>query len=576
MYPGLIDSKPLNVSYSLMQKKRCSAIPLDREEMFLILILSLLDKNLFKSTLWPWRYSGMRYSPSVLPHRSLVESILVLQWPGALGDICMAVPFLSILRQLFPSAKIHVLTQQPYDRIYRVSGDVDLIIENPLDKHINMLMGGDSPSLSEVYADSKRLIAHLNENAYDLLINLQVVPVSAALSKLIGARFKIGMTLTDDGLPLLTGNTWVTYLFGVSANLFRSFNYFHRTDIFKFLIDPYQNLVPRPQITLTVSAMRNAQSFFDSNNIRDDDIVVGLIPLAGTPIRVWRHYGEVIRRASSRHNIKFIVFGTSSEEQQIRNMIVDAPNTVFATRLSIEELMAALIGCDLIISNDTGPMHLASLLKRPILAIFGPTSVYEVGPWGTSFTALQSPQCASCYCQQCMNPQDYCMDVIDVDSVLNELYRMLGLGQFFSPNPNKISRITDSTPSGSDEAAIKSFIFKYLSEKHCILGASIDNPPDFELEGKEILNSAFKLASLVKQGISLLHSPYLNYHQLRPIHHALLNQDNPLRLIVTINELITMDQRHGHFSNRDRLLAFYKSVEADLNLLFNSKSTKCP
>jgi heptosyltransferase II len=412
---------PFQETVAHIHAKRRSFQELTGNEFTFLLADCILDKGFFSGPNWNWRFGGVRYVPQGLPPNA-PERILVLQWPGNLGDVCMSGPFFSVLRQKYPESEISFLSGRVGAEIFLGNPDIDLLLENPLERHADRVLQGRSVDPRALLKDTASLADTLREAEYDLVINLQVLPMSAALARLATSdptTCTIGMTLTRDGMPVIQGNPWAAYLFGVSASLLRNGNSLHRTEIFRLLIDGDGSIVPRPSLHLHPAAVERVQRLLDSEGVVDQETLIGLNPMAGTPIRQWRHYAELAGGIRERLHARLIVFGSRSEEPEIDRIFQGAGHGILkATRLDLQELMAAVSACDLFITNDTGPMHLASLLGRKTLALFGPTSFREVGPWQTEFHVLQSALCRECYRQTCARPENDCMGMIPIELVL--------------------------------------------------------------------------------------------------------------------------------------------------------------
>jgi heptosyltransferase-2 len=94
-------------------------------------------------------------------------------------------------------------------------------------------------------------------------------------------------------------------------------------------------------------------------------------------------------------------------------------------KTSLEELMHTLCGMSVLLTNDTGTMHLADFLGVPLVAIFGSTEPSLTGPRGPASTALRHQvECSPCFLREC--PLDFrCMKEIKTDDVVSALLRCL-------------------------------------------------------------------------------------------------------------------------------------------------------
>lgn len=98
---------------------------------------------------------------------------------------------------------------------------------------------------------------------------------------------------------------------------------------------------------------------------------------------------------------------------------LDVPCLDLAGRTDIPELMGLIANADLVLSNDSGPMHIAAALQRPLVAIFGATRHEITGPVSPRAQVMRVPgiPCAPCMQRECTKPGHYCMDAIDADEV---------------------------------------------------------------------------------------------------------------------------------------------------------------
>lgn len=116
-----------------------------------------------------------------------------------------------------------------------------------------------------------------------------------------------------------------------------------------------------------------------------------------------------------------------SAEALARAMGGGAVNRVGA--LSLVELGSVLSGMDLVIGNDTGPLHMAAALGVPVLGLYGPTNPARTGPFGPGHRVLMPTDCvkAPCYRRHCPMSDRFCLATIQPETVRDEALAMLGL-----------------------------------------------------------------------------------------------------------------------------------------------------
>jgi heptosyltransferase-1 len=92
-------------------------------------------------------------------------------------------------------------------------------------------------------------------------------------------------------------------------------------------------------------------------------------------------------------------------------------------RLSLRELVYVIRNSEVVITVDTGPMHIASVLDKPIVALFGPTTSNRTGPWSTIYRVVKVDlPCRPCFKKICEDT--LCMKKISPEMVLNALEEM--------------------------------------------------------------------------------------------------------------------------------------------------------
>ena len=156
---------------------------------------------------------------------------------------------------------------------------------------------------------------------------------------------------------------------------------------------------------------------------------IGLCPGAEYgPAKRWplERYRAVMEKISSNHNLTWVIVGTAKEASLGEQLAKDFPGNVenLCGKTTLPELIAELKQCHLLLTNDTGTMHLGDLLGIPVVAIFGSTEPSLTGPVGETTPPhrilRRKVECSPCYLRTC--PIDFrCMNEITVDRVVGAI-----------------------------------------------------------------------------------------------------------------------------------------------------------
>ena len=190
---------------------------------------------------------------------------------------------------------------------------------------------------------------------------------------------------------------------------------------------------PSPSIEIGVreADRMSAAAMLQATGVREGQIIVGINPGA--------YYGEAKRWFPERYaavgdwiadayGARILLFGSQSDLRTTQEVAsrMKHPAVLLAGRTTLGELMALIRKCNLLITNDSGPMHLAAALDVPQLAIFGSTSEIVTGPLSSRAMVIKHPvPCNPCFLRKC--PTDFrCMTGISVERVIAAAREMMG------------------------------------------------------------------------------------------------------------------------------------------------------
>jgi heptosyltransferase-1 len=296
------------------------------------------------------------------------RNILIIK-PSALGDIVHALPALASLRASFPQAKISWLVRPAFAPLFDcVSGIDELLL-------FDRKLLGNWWYRPFAFRALLSFLKELRQKHFDLVLDLQGLFRTAFFAYQSGCPRRYGMSIAREG-----------------AGMFYTQKVKPLTDTFH-LIDYYNRIVTQAggkilrtdsKITPSVSATTSLRSKLAAGGLTDKPYAV-LIPGSAHQSKCWptRRFAAIAEKISDEFNLSVVGAGIASEKilvEQLRQN-TSVPILNLAGQTTIPELAALLKQARLVISNDTGPGHLAQALKTPTVLIFGHTNPLRVGPY---------------------------------------------------------------------------------------------------------------------------------------------------------------------------------------------------
>jgi lipopolysaccharide heptosyltransferase I len=325
---------------------------------------------------------------------------------GALGDIVHALPLAAALRAARPEARIDWLVDVRHRAI------------------LEFVRG-----LSHVVAvDTRRIrgatgvaavVRTLRRAAYDLALDAQGLIKSAALAHLAGARRVLGFERAHvreplarfayDGVVVPAG----PHVVDKALALARAAG-----------VEPGP-----PRFPLQPPASDVADRARQALGLERGAPFALLNPGAAWPNKRWPadRFGGLARAIHDRHGWPSVVAWGPGEEALAR-AVVDAAGrgrAALAPPTPLGDLLALLAAAGLVVSGDTGPLHLAAALGRPVVGLYGPTDPARNGPWAAADVTVS--RAASCRCphQRRCHAERWCLDDVSVEEVAAAVDRRL-------------------------------------------------------------------------------------------------------------------------------------------------------
>ena len=137
--------------------------------------------------------------------------------------------------------------------------------------------------------------------------------------------------------------------------------------------------------------------------------------------------------SAAHHGVRFAIFGGTDDRALGESICRALPDRCLdlTGRTSLGEMVEWLRRCELMVTNDTGPMHIAAALGKPVIGLFGPTDPRRTGPYGQLERALRHPlPCAPCMKDTCANAHPLeCLRAIQPQIVASRVAALLAAPQ---------------------------------------------------------------------------------------------------------------------------------------------------
>ncbi|HEY3378387.1 MAG TPA: lipopolysaccharide heptosyltransferase II [Armatimonadota bacterium] len=331
-----------------------------------------------------------------------------------IGDILFITPAIRVLQAAYPEAQIDVLTN-------RIS--LPVLQHNPLLHHVIVF------DVVTKQGHAKRLlrqIAALRRERYDLAICLHGDNERASL--LTGfSRAKRRCGYAKFGLHWLFERRSSPVLF----NLYRAQDK-HIAEEYLALLE----LIGVPchghrglEMWADAESEQRAAQLWDAAGLNGNMRVVGMNSGASFPTKLWpiSHFASLSDLLTAQ-GFTPVLFGSPDDVPRIEQIRAHSttPALSLAGRTTLLQLLALLRRCALVVSGDSGPMHIAASQHVPVVALFGPTDDRIFFPFGTQHTVVRSDlSCLRCNKRQCDDHR--CMAAISPEQVLAAALALLNV-----------------------------------------------------------------------------------------------------------------------------------------------------
>ncbi|MBI5730930.1 MAG: glycosyltransferase family 9 protein [Ignavibacteriales bacterium] len=342
-------------------------------------------------------------------NKEKINKILIIKLRG-IGDVVLSTIVLNNLRKDFPNARIDYLVEAPSEQGLLGLKDINRVLlfeRNDFWKKVS-------------------LIFQIRKNKYDIIFDFFTNPSTALITFLSGAEYRVGFPYR--------GRRYAYNLYGPEERgKYHSAQLHLETLKLLGLNYSYKEL----HYFIILSALHVAEKYLN-NNFIENNFVIGICPTGGWVSKKCdpEKFAEIADALIKKFNAKiFIIWGKSDEEDAFKIHSLLGEKSSIAPETTIQELAAMIARCKILISNDSGPMHIAAAVGTPVLGLFGPTNPYMHGPFGdkNEWIRLDELDCIECNLLVCPRKHE-CFRDLPVEKVLGKVELLISKNNIVIPS----------------------------------------------------------------------------------------------------------------------------------------------
>ncbi|MCB0338766.1 MAG: glycosyltransferase family 9 protein [Bdellovibrionales bacterium] len=343
-----------------------------------------------------------------------------------LGDMLQATPTIAGLKQENPNCRITVLVEKQFESVCKIIPGIDEVISLDLGMTVRSLAQGGA-GIVDAYEMIDEVVTDLRSRNFDYTLNMSSSAYTALLLRLVGVERRGGWVADEEGYRVIESD-WARLFASSVFHSNRIFTGLNLVDIFRCSADVDQH--PK-HLLLNVdqSSQQFAQSFIEECGFTNKGPLIAVQAGASQGKRQWNpsRFARFVDVLVNRFDARVVLTGTAKElpiVTPIKESVVSNNVAIAAGKTNIPQLSALLRLSDLLVTGDTGPMHISVAVGTPVVSMFLASAYgFETGPYSEGNLVLQPViGCGPCNPNKgCARPD--CHDTIDPE-VLAELTMM--------------------------------------------------------------------------------------------------------------------------------------------------------
>lgn len=354
-------------------------------------------------------------------------NILFIKFWG-MGSIILTAPAVQAVREKFPQAKLHYLTFEANREVLEVMGIADSIITIKLSNPFRFNI------------DTLKLIKKLRQVNFDIVYDFEFFTYySALINRLAKPKYSTGFDNRKNKRSRL-----FTHTVEFNDNIHTQDNFLNLVrgsyisplkaeGLPKGMWETERGSLQKSFITELLLSNQNKNTFRILKDVTAPYIVIN--PNASKMAYERRlpaeYFVKLIDELNAAAKYKLVLTGSQEEINYVSAIYQKLKNkeniSNLAGKLNVNELFSLIAGSECLITNDSGPLHIASALNKPVIAFFGPESPVRYGPLSPKqLVFYRSLECSPCMSVSnsktvnCIYSEPKCMTGFDVEEIISD------------------------------------------------------------------------------------------------------------------------------------------------------------
>lgn len=324
---------------------------------------------------------------------------------SAIGDVIHTLPALAALRKLYPDANITWAIEEASSDLITDHPYLDKVIISHRKRWIDDLRHG---RISKPFNEMKSFLKELKAQSYDLVIDFHGLLKSAIIVFLSSGKRKLGY----DNLQEMSA-------FFLNEKIPEDMNK-HAVDRYLDFLRYLGADIEEPEFLIPIREenISRIERFLQVNNINKKDRFVAVSPIALWDTKLWEdeRFARLCDRITEELEVRIIFTGSDRRKLDIIQSRMRFPAVNLGGKTTLRDLAYLYQLSSLLITTDSGPMHIAAAVGTPVVALFGPTDPSRTGPYGMGHTVMRKElYCSPCFLKKCDSIK--CMRDLTVEEV---------------------------------------------------------------------------------------------------------------------------------------------------------------